>query len=130
MNITRSIIVGSFVGATLGTGALFGFATTAADAAPKAKVTVTIQAEGTDLSGVVKSRNPELCAANRTVKVFQVINGQAQLFASDTTDEPGNAPYEWSTGNTGTEGTFFAKVSPKPGCRGDVSPTITAVRND
>lgn len=130
MNITRSIITGSLVGATLGTGALFGFATSAADAAAKAPVTVTIQAEGVDLSGVVKSRNPELCAANRKVKVFKVINGENHLFATDTTDEPGNAPYEWSTGNTGQEGTFFAKVSAKPGCRADVSPMITAVRND
>jgi hypothetical protein len=130
MNITRSIIGGTFVGATLGTGALFGVATVSADAAAKAPVTVTIKAEGTDLSGVVKSRNPELCAANRKVKVFKVINGENHLFTTDTTDEPGNAPYEWSTGNTGQEGTFFAKVSAKPGCRADVSPTITAVRTD
>jgi len=130
MNLTRSIIAGSFVGATLGTGLLFGFATTAADAAAKAPVTVTIQAQGTDLSGVVKSRNPGLCAANRTVKVFKVINGENHLFATDTTDGPGNAPYTWSTGNTGQEGTFFAKVNAKPGCRADVSPLITAVRNE
>jgi hypothetical protein len=129
MNTTRKILAGIFGGATLVTGALAGFAATAdAAAAPKAKVTVTIKAEGTDLSGVVKSANPGLCAANRKVKVFKVINGENHLFATDTTDEPGNAPYEWSTGNTGQAGTFFAKVSAKPGCRADVSPTITAVQ--
>jgi len=126
----KKSIAGILGGTALVAGALTGLATTAADAAAKAPVTVTIKAEGTDLSGVVKSRNPGLCAANRKVKVFKVINGENHLFTTDTTDEPGNAPYEWSTGNTGQEGTFFAKVSPKPGCRGDVSPTITAVAND
>ena len=126
----KASIVGILGGAALVSGALTGITTAADAAATKARVTVTIQAEGVDLSGVVKSRNPNLCAANRKVKVFKVINGENHLFATDTTDEPGNAPYTWSTGNTGQEGTFFAKVSAKPGCRADVSPTITAVRND
>ncbi len=128
MNITKKTIVGIFGGATLATAALTGIAATAtADAAPKAKVTVTIKAEGVELSGVVKSKNPALCAANRKVKVFKMVDGEPHLFASDTTDE-GPAPYDWNTGNTGQEGTFFAKVSAKPGCKADVSPTITAVR--
>jgi hypothetical protein len=125
----KASIVGILGGAALVSGALTGLAATTADAAAKAPVTVTIKAEGVDLSGVVKSRNPNLCAANRKVKVYKVINGENHLFATDTTDGPGNAPYTWSTGNTGQEGTFFAKVSAKPGCRADVSPTITAVRN-
>lgn len=126
----KASVAGILGGAALVSAALTGFTATTADAAAKAKVTVTIQAEGVDLSGVVKSANPELCAANRKVKVYKVINGENHLFATDTTDEPGNAPYTWSTGNTGQEGRFFAKVSAKPGCRADVSPTITAVRND
>jgi hypothetical protein len=126
----KASIVGILGGAALVSGALTGLATTTADAAAKASVTVTIQAEGVDLSGVVKSTRPRLCAANRKVKVYKVINGENHLFATDTTDGPGNAPYTWSTGNTGQEGRFFAKVSAKPGCRADVSPTITAVRND
>jgi hypothetical protein len=129
MNITKNTIVGIFGGATLVTAALTGLAATAnADAAPKAKVTVTIKAEGVELSGVVKSSNPTLCSANRKVKVFKVIAGQPHLFASDTTDEDGPAPFTWNTGNTGQEGRFFAKVSAKPGCKADVSPTIVAVR--
>ncbi len=127
MTVTRNLLVGLVGGATLATAALAGLAATA-EAAPKAKVTVTIQAQGVELSGVVKSRNPALCAANRKVKVFKVVNGQPHLFATDTTNETGPAPYTWNTGNTGQEGRFFAKVSAKPGCRADVSPTIVAVR--
>ena len=127
MNITKKTIVGIFGGATLATAALTGAAATAtADSAPKAKVTVTIKAEGVELSGLVKSKKAS-CAANRKVKVFIMVDGEPHLFATDTTDE-GPAPYDWNTGNTGQEGTFFAKVSAKPGCKADVSPTIVAVR--
>jgi len=96
-------------------------------AAPAAKVTVTIKAEGTDMSGTVASPKPLLCAANRTVKVFKMVSGEPHLWASDTTDKQGSK-YVWSTGNTGTEGRFYAKVGAKPGCKMDVSPTITVVR--
>ena len=127
MNITKNAIVGIFGGATLATAALTGVAATAsADSAPKATVTVTIKAQGVELSGVVKSKKAS-CAANRKVKVFIMVDGEPHLFASDTTDS-GPAPYDWNTGNTGQEGEFFAKVSAKPGCKADVSPTIVAIR--
>lgn len=101
----------------------------AAQAAPaRAAVTVTITAEGTDMSGVVSSTRPGLCAADRTVKVFKLVDGEPHLWASDTTSLQGTS-WVWSTGNTGTEGRFFAKVGPRPGCRGDVSPTIRVRRN-
>jgi hypothetical protein len=125
MNKTITGIVG---GTALVAGVLTGL-TTAAEAAPKATVTVTIKAEGVELSGVVKSSNPALCAADRKVKVFKMINGQPHLFSTDTTGLQGTK-WTWNTGNTGQEGRFFAKVSAKPGCKADVSPTITAVRND
>jgi len=96
-------------------------------AAPKADVTVTITAEGTDMSGVVKSPRPALCAADRTVKVFKLVHGEPHLWATDTTDLEGGR-YVWSTGNTGTEGRFFAKVGGKAGCQSDVSPTIRVRR--
>ena len=35
---------------------------------------------------------------------------------------------EWSTGNTGTPGRFYARVRPIQGCQGDTSPTIRAQR--
>lgn len=92
-------------------------------AAPRATVTVTIKAEGTDLSGTVSSAKPLRCAANRTVKLYKLIDGEPHLWANDTTEKQGGK-YVWSTGNTGTPGRYYAKVGAKPGCRGDVSPTI------
>jgi hypothetical protein len=40
----------------------------------------------------------------------------------------GNAA-QWSTGNTGTPGRFYAKVRRTDLCQGDTSPTIRATRN-
>lgn len=97
-------------------------------AAP-ASVTVTIKAEGTDMFGVVKSSRPAQCADDRTVRVYKLVQGEPHLWATDTTELQGGKGV-WSTGNTGTEGRFFAKVGKKPGCKGDVSPTIRVQRND
>jgi hypothetical protein len=98
-------------------------------AAAPAGVTVTIKAEGTDMFGVVKSPKPAKCADDRTVKVYKLVHGEPHLWATDTTELQGKKGV-WSTGNTGTEGRFFAKVGKKPGCKGDVSPTIRVQRND
>jgi hypothetical protein len=102
-----------------------------AQAAP-ANVTVTIKAEGVDLSGQVKSTKRK-CKADRTVVVFRQRGarggGDDERFASDTTGLQ-NGKWTWSTGNTGTEGRFYAKVGKKPGCRRDFSKTIRATRND
>jgi len=115
-------------GVTAGSGLVPAAQAAPAEARAKASVTVTIKAEGTDMSGVVKSSRPARCAADRTVKVFKMVDGEPHLWASDTTSKQGDA-YVWSTGNTGTEGRFFAKVGAKSGCRGDVSPTIRVRRN-
>jgi hypothetical protein len=48
--------------------------------------------------------------------------------ASDNASLSGGV-YQWSTGNTGTEGTFHAVVHHIIGCRHDSSPTIHAIRN-
>lgn len=102
-----------------------------ADAAPRANVKVTIRADGTDLSGVVSSSRPRVCAADRTVVVFKVRGtpggGDDQRFAMDTTDLQGGR-YVWSTGNTGTEGRFYAKVKATPDCRGATSGVVRAQR--
>jgi hypothetical protein len=106
-----------------------------ASSAPAAKaaahVTVTIKAEGVDLSGQVKSTKKK-CKANRTVVVIKQKGKRGgdddTRFASDTTDLQ-NGKYVWSTGNTGTPGRFYAKVAKKPGCSKDSSPTIRATRN-
>ena len=101
----------------------------AADAAALAPSTVTIQAEGVDLSGTVSSPNAA-CLADRKVIVFKQKGarggGDDVKFASDTTGSDGS----WATGNTGTEGKFYAKVRKTATCGVDFSPTIKAVRND
>jgi hypothetical protein len=101
--------------------------TAAAGGPPPASSTVTIRAQGTDLSGRVSSTAPVRCAQNRMVHVYKQIGprggGNDIHFASDTASLQGGQ-YKWSTGNTGTPGYFYAKVFPKPGCRGDTSDTI------
>jgi hypothetical protein len=120
----------SIIAIVLTAGGLAGLSApvAAAQAPARADVTVTITAEGTDMSGVVRSTRPVRCAANQTVKVYKLVRGVPHLFATDTTDRQGRR-YVWSTGNTGTEGRFFAKVAAKPGCKADVSPTIRVRRN-
>ena len=104
-----------------------GLAGSASAAPPPANTTVTIRAQGTDLSGRVSSPAPVRCAQNRMVHVYKQIGprggGNDIHFASDTASLQGGQ-YKWSTGNTGTPGYFYAKVFPKPGCRGDTSDTI------
>ncbi len=105
---------------------------TAADGSARvtpANTTVTIRAQGTDLSGRVSSSAPLRCARNRRVIVYKQIGtrggGDDVQFASDNASRQGNV-YMWSTGNTGTPGRFYAKVWPITGCRGDTSDTIRA----
>ena len=105
----------------------------AASALAPARVTVTIKAEGTDLSGEVRSPKPRKCAANRTVIVVKQVGtrggGDDVRFAMDTTGAQ-NGKWTWSTGNTGTAGRFYARVQAKTGCRAAISPTIRAVRSN
>src|SRR5690349_15192529 len=95
-----------------GVAGLSGLAPAAQAQTAGASVTVTITAQGTDMSGTVDSAHPILCAAHRTVKVYRVVRGVAHPFASDTTERQGDT-FVWSTGNTGTEGLFFARVAAK-----------------
>ena len=85
-----------------------------------ARTTVTITAEGTDLSGVVTSSRPKRCAADRVVVVVRQKGarggGDDVRFATDTASLEGGV-YRWSTGNTGTEGRFYARVRHVPGCK-------------
>ena len=100
-----------------------------AGAGQKADTIVTIKAEGTDLSGVVKSPRPKKCAKDRKVTVFEQ-KGASQnpkvdeKLASDTASLNGDR-YEWNTGNTGESGKFYARVAPTPLCKKDTSRTIT-----
>ena len=99
-----------------------------------ADTTVTIKAEGTDLSGLVKSPKPRKCADGRKVVVWKQKGtrggGDDVKFASDIASlSMGGQLATWSTGNTGTPGRFYARVRHIEGCRGDTSPTIRATRN-
>jgi hypothetical protein len=100
-------------------------------AATKAGTTVTIQAEGVDLFGKVKSTKLS-CLGNRTVKVYKQ-KGTTQspstdlVIASDTSERVGDHG-EWSVGNTGMEGKFYARTRATLSCKGDTSPTIVARR--
>ena len=124
----RRLVVGAITVGASGALVLVG---PAGNAASRAPVAVTIKAEGTDLSGTVKSSRA-VCKSERTVVVFKQIGtrggGDDIRFASDTT-ELQNGVGVWSTGNTGTEGKFYAKVKRTPLCRAATSPTIKAVNN-
>jgi hypothetical protein len=122
---TRTAAV-SLLGLASAAGLAIGTAATAS-ANPTVASTVTIQAEGTDLFGNVSSTNA-ICENNRKVIVFKQVGtrggGDDIRFASDTTDSDG----DWNTGNTGTEGKFYAKVKKTDLCKSDLSPTIRATR--
>jgi len=102
-----------------------------ADGATRAASTVTIKAEGTDLSGTVSSPNPSACANGRKVIVYKQVGtrggGDDTKLASDTSEKQGDQ-YVWSTGNTGVPGHFYAKVKRTPDCKPDTSPTIKATK--
>jgi hypothetical protein len=101
-----------------------------AHAATVGTSTVTIAAEGVDLHGVLKS-DRAACMVDRLVIVFKQHGtrggGDDTRFAHDTT-ELVDGHGVWSTGNTGTEGRFYARVRKTDSCAGDSSPTIRATR--
>lgn len=121
--------------ATLATGAIGGTGAMAAASAPaeaaaKARVTVTIDSEGTDIFGTIRSPR-RACKADRRVLLFlqRGARGGAddELFATDTS-EVRNGVGAWETGNLGFEGRFYAKVRANARCKGDASPTIRVTR--
>lgn len=126
MNLFTRTAVVSLAGVASAAALVVGHAGTAT-AAAKAPSTVTIQAAGTDLYGKVSSPRAA-CKADRKVIVFKQVGarggGNDIKFASDITDEDG----DWSTGNTGTAGKFYAKVKKNGNCKADLSPTIKARR--
>jgi hypothetical protein len=89
--------------------------------------TVTIKAEGVDLSGTVQSHR-QACITDRKVIVFKQIGtrggGDDVKFASDLASSDGS----WNTGTTGTSGRFYARIRATSTCTRDTSPTIRASR--
>ena len=102
--------------------------TSIAGAGQAAKTRVTIQVEGRDFSGKVKSPRLHRCADNRKVKLYKQKGPEQnprteEVVASDTSELNGDHG-EWSTGNTGLSGKFYARAGRKPGCRPDSSRTL------
>ncbi len=101
------------------------------EAATKAKTTLTIRAEGVDLSGTVQSSKLS-CLGERKVKVFKQMGTQQSpqtdpVVASDISDRQGDQGV-WSTGNTGKAGKFYARTVGTLECTGANSETILARR--
>ncbi len=112
----------------LGAAAAMVAPMTAGGTAPLPTSSVTITADGLDLSGTVSSSRAA-CERDRRVVVFKVLGAKGGeddvRFASDTTQASGGVGV-WSTGNTGVEGRFYAKVRRTSRCAADVSRVIRA----
>jgi hypothetical protein len=118
--------------ATTAAAVLAATPTAQAAQAGRADVVVTIQAENTDLSGTVKSKRLA-CKQDRKVVLVKQRGAKGgdddQVIASDTTSLQ-DGKWVWSTGNTGIEGRFYAKVKRTDVCKRALSPTVRAVRSD
>ncbi|UMG91758.1 hypothetical protein [Nocardioides sp. TF02-7] len=125
----RRAAVGAVAAATAATGVLAA-SPAPVDAAAKARVTVTIDSEGTDIFGQIRSKR-RACKADRRVLLYlqRGARGGAddELFATDTS-EVRNGVGVWETGNLGFEGRFYAKVRGNAQCKPDASPTIRVSR--
>jgi hypothetical protein len=102
--------------------------TSIAGAGEAAETRVTIQVENGDFSGKVFSPRLNRCADNRRVKLYKQRGPEQnprteEVVASDTSELNGNHG-EWSTGNTGLSGKFYARAGKKPGCKADASRTV------
>ncbi len=101
-----------------------------AGAAPPARTIVTIRAQGLDLSGFVRSRNPRRCANNRVVTVYKQVgsrqNPRADMRIGSDDASLSGGRYMWSTGNTGVSGRVYAYARRIRGCRSGFSRTILA----
>ncbi len=100
-----------------------------ASAAGPAKTTLTIRAQGLDLSGTVQSSRGS-CLGDRNIKLYKQKGkeqrpGSDTLVATDTSERQGDHG-EWSTGNTGMRGKFYVRTGKVPGCTAATSKTIRA----
>lgn len=103
--------------------------TGAAEAAPKAKL--TIKGQNGDFHGTIKAKKRK-CMNEREVRVFMVTDRGPQQIGSDTSElDSEKTRGLWSTGNSGYKnGEFFAKAAAKGSCRPLRSKTITVVTPD
>jgi len=108
--------------------ALGGFALPSSAGASRAATKVTIKVEGRDFSGTVKSPRPGRCADGRKIRLHRQVGSEQQpstdpVIASDTASLNGDK-YEWSTGNTGMNGRFYARAKKTDRCKADSSRTL------
>jgi hypothetical protein len=108
--------------------ALGGIAVPSSAGTTRAKTTVTIRVEGRDFSGTVKSPRPGRCADGRRIVLLRQVSGEQRpstdpVIASDTASLNGGR-YEWSTGNTGVDGRFYARARRTNRCKADSSRTL------
>jgi hypothetical protein len=108
--------------------AALGAIVPASSAGTRAATTVTIKVEGRDFSGTVKSPDPAACAEGRKVVLYKQAGAEQdpstdERVASDTASLNGDR-YEWSTGNTGQRGKFYARARKTPACKADSSKTL------
>jgi hypothetical protein len=99
-----------------------------ASAGTAAPTTLTIKAKSGDFSGTIDSTRPLKCAKDRNVIVYKQKGKEQDLsvdkkVASDTAGLSGDH-YEWSTGNTGLSGKFYAHVKRTPDCKAASSRTV------
>ncbi len=122
----RPRLFGTVVAAAVcGVLALTGIA--GAGAGDRAKTKVTFHAQNGDFYGKVKSPRLNKCADNRKVKVYRQEGNEQnprdeEVVASDISELNGNHG-EWSTGNTGLSGKFYARAGKTPDCKADASKT-------
>ncbi|MBA2763747.1 MAG: hypothetical protein H0U42_03575 [Thermoleophilaceae bacterium] len=102
----------------------------AAVATKSAEVKVTLVSNGGDFSGKVKSKRGK-CKADREVKVY-IQGGNSpdrssdELYNSDTSEDNG----DWSLGNNRAgEGTYYAYVGRKSGCKRAISESVDVPRD-
>src|SRR5829696_4178739 len=100
-----------------------------AQAIVRAPTTLTIRADGLDLSGKVKS--PRLsCLGGRTIRLYKQVGAVQnpsvdKRIATDTSERVGDHG-EWSTGNTGMAGKFYVRTGRTTACKADSSDTLRA----
>jgi hypothetical protein len=100
---------------------------TSASAGGAAETKVTIKGPG-DVYGYVKSPKVK-CMDDRKVTVFKQKGarggGNDVKMASDNASLNGDR-YQWSVGNPGIQGKFYARAGRIPGCKADNSKTISS----
>jgi hypothetical protein len=108
--------------------ALGGIAMPSSAGTSRAETTVTIKVDGRDFSGTVKSPRPGRCADGRKIRLLRQVGSEQHpntdpVIASDTASLNGDR-YEWSTGNTGVNGRFYARAKKTDQCKADSSRTL------